>query len=175
VQHAGRIANATAIERHLNNLFFDGQRLAGVGIVAQEGASLPGLLPAAVALLAFWTLAMSDDIDPITIWTVEHQGDHDSLIKVGGVVLQPRISDPQLYNTFRISNIYFMCASISKLSGEFQVAQEPVSEDGARNRRDANLWRRNAAPAASGRRRRTPQGAPLPAGLALVQQHRSPA
>ena len=52
--------------------------------------------------------------------------------KLVGVVLQPRISNPQLYNTFRISNIYFMCASISKLSGEFQVAQEPVSEDGAR-------------------------------------------
>jgi hypothetical protein len=66
---------------------------------------LAGLLPAAVALLAFWTLAVSDDIDPITIGTVAHQGYHDSLIKVGGVGLQPRISDPQLYNIFEDFNL----------------------------------------------------------------------
>jgi hypothetical protein len=100
VQHTGRIANATAIERHLNNLVFDLRRLTGVGIVEQEGAALAGLLPAAVALLAFRTLAVSDDIDSITMWTVEYQGNHDPLIRVGAVILQQRISDPQFYNTF---------------------------------------------------------------------------
>jgi hypothetical protein len=88
VQHTGRIANATAIERHIDNLVFDVWQLARVGIVEQEGATLAGLLPSAVTLLAFRTLAMANDGDPFTIWTVEHQGNHDFLIKVGGVILQ---------------------------------------------------------------------------------------
>jgi hypothetical protein len=37
---------------------------------------------------------------PVTIGTVEHQGHHDSLINVGGVILQQKISDSQFYNTF---------------------------------------------------------------------------
>jgi hypothetical protein len=103
VQHAGRIANTTAIERHLDNPVFDVRRLAGVGIVEQEGASVAGFLPAAVALLAFRTLAVADNIDSITVGTVEHQGNHDPLIRVGSVILQQRISDPQFYNTFTLS------------------------------------------------------------------------
>jgi hypothetical protein len=87
---------------HIDNLVFDVRRLAGVGIAEQEGAALAGLLPAAVALLALRTLAVSDNIDSITIGTVEHPGHHDSLIKVGGVILQQRISDPQFYNTFQM-------------------------------------------------------------------------
>jgi hypothetical protein len=59
-------------------------------------------LAAAVALLAFRTLAVSDNIDSITIGTVEHPGHHESLITVGGVILQQRISDPQVYNTLPI-------------------------------------------------------------------------
>jgi hypothetical protein len=88
VQHTGRITNATAIERHIDNLVFDVLGLTRVGIVEQEGASFAGLLPAAVALLALWALPVSDNIDSITIGTVQHLCNHDSLIDVGGVILQ---------------------------------------------------------------------------------------
>jgi hypothetical protein len=102
VQHACRIADATAIERHLDNLVFDVRGLAGVGIVEQEGASVAGFLPAAVALLAFRTFAVSDNIGPSTIWTVEYKRHHSPLSKkLIVLLLQSRVSDPQLYNIFQ--------------------------------------------------------------------------
>src|SRR5215472_11412935 len=81
MQHACRIANATAIECHIDHLVLYMMRLAWIGIIEEKGTAFARLLTAAVALLALGTGTMSDNIDPITVWTVEHKCNHSSLGK----------------------------------------------------------------------------------------------
>ena len=56
---------------HLDHWVFDVRGLARGGIVNEKGPSCARLLAAAVALLPLWALAVSNDIDPITIRTVK--------------------------------------------------------------------------------------------------------
>src|SRR5215471_20307531 len=81
MQHACRIANATAIACHIDHLVLYMMRLAWIGIIEEKGTAFARLLTAAVALLALGTGTMSDNIDPITVWTVEHKCNHSSLGK----------------------------------------------------------------------------------------------
>src|SRR5215813_2265116 len=81
MQHARRIANATAIECHIDHLVLYMLRLARVGIVEEKGTAFARLLTAPVALLALGTGTMSDNINPITVRTVEHKCNHSSLGK----------------------------------------------------------------------------------------------
>src|SRR5215470_20204860 len=90
MQHACRIANATAIECHIDHPVLYMLRLARVGIVEEKGTAFARLLTAAVALLALGTGTMSDNIDPITVRTVEHKCNHSSLGKRKVVLLLPR-------------------------------------------------------------------------------------
>jgi len=70
VQDAGRIANATGVHGHIDNLLLHLGRLTGIGILQQEGATRTALLAAAIALLALTGLPMSDDIGALTVGAV---------------------------------------------------------------------------------------------------------
>jgi hypothetical protein len=77
VQHAGGIANATGIHRHIDDLLLDRRRLTGVGIVEEKGPSTPlEAGPAPIALLAFRRQTMPDNIASSAIGAVEPLDDH---------------------------------------------------------------------------------------------------
>src|SRR5262245_62083496 len=61
---------------HVDDLLLDVRRLAGIGVLPEERASMTWARPASVALLAFGRGAMPDDIAPLAVGTVEHVGDH---------------------------------------------------------------------------------------------------
>src|SRR5438067_12800131 len=77
MQHARRIANATGVHGHIDDLLLDLRRLTGVAIHQQEGPSTPLEAPAApIALLAFRRQTMLDDIGPLAIGAVQHLHNH---------------------------------------------------------------------------------------------------
>jgi hypothetical protein len=78
VQHPRRIANATGVHRHVDNLALDVRRLPWIRVVEQEGPTRTALLSAAVPLLALPGLAMSDDIGAVTVGTVQDLDAHDA-------------------------------------------------------------------------------------------------
>src|SRR5215468_3183065 len=77
MQHARRIANATGVHRHIDDLLLDLRRLTGVAIHQQEGPSTPlAARPAPIALLAFRGQTMLDNIGPLAIGAVQHLHNH---------------------------------------------------------------------------------------------------
>ncbi len=78
MQHPGRIANATGIHGHLNDLVFHLLGLARVRLVQKKRASTIRAHTAPIPLLPFWRRAMPNDIGPLAIWTVQHLGNHSA-------------------------------------------------------------------------------------------------
>src|SRR5438132_4629120 len=121
MQYACGIANATAIECHIDHLVLHVLGLARVGIVEEKSTALARLLTAAVALFALGTCPMSDNIDAITVWTVEHKCHHSSLGKNRSVFSCQRVPDPQLYNTFGwlfMAKLFLDCGEVARLGND---------------------------------------------------------
>jgi len=78
VQHAGGVANATGIQGHIDNLLLHRRRLSWVARVQEKGAPGTVLLAAAVALLTLTRLGMADDIDPVTVGTMQDLENHET-------------------------------------------------------------------------------------------------
>ena len=78
MQDTGGVTNATGIHRHLDDLLFDRRRLSWVALVQEEGTTDTVLLAAAVALLPLPSLAMADNICPVTVGTVQELENHDA-------------------------------------------------------------------------------------------------
>lgn len=78
MQDTSRVANATGIHRHLDDLLFDLRRLPGIAIVQKKRPS-PSLaaLAAPVAWLALTGVAVSDDIGALAMGTMQDLDDHD--------------------------------------------------------------------------------------------------
>jgi hypothetical protein len=77
-QDTSRVATATGIHRHLDDLLFDLRRLPSLAIVQQKRASLSlSALAAPVALLALTGVAVSDDIGALAMGTMQDLDDHD--------------------------------------------------------------------------------------------------
>jgi hypothetical protein len=78
MQDTSRVANATGIHRHLDDLLLDRRRLPGIAIVQKKCVS-PSLsaLSAPVALLALTGVAVSDDISALAMGTMQDLDDHD--------------------------------------------------------------------------------------------------
>ena len=70
MQHARRIANATGIHGHVDDLLFDLRRLTWVAIVEQECTTGTVLLSAPVPLLALTGCAMAHNIRTVAVETV---------------------------------------------------------------------------------------------------------
>jgi hypothetical protein len=80
VQHACRIAHATGIEGHINDLLLHRRRLTGAGICQQKDPPTPlTACPTPIPLLAFSRQTMSHDIGSVTVWTMQHLGNPASL------------------------------------------------------------------------------------------------
>jgi hypothetical protein len=62
MQHARRSTHAAGVHRHVDDLVRDRGGVTGVRVIQQEGAPLAGVFLAAVALLPWARLAMSDNI-----------------------------------------------------------------------------------------------------------------
>ncbi len=77
MQHARRIAHASGVHRHVDDLLFDPGCVTGVGGIQQEGASIAQGLLAAVSLLPLARRAMSDDICTLAVWAMQDLHDHD--------------------------------------------------------------------------------------------------
>jgi len=76
VQDTCSIANATGVHGHIDHLLLHPQRLTGIRILQQEGATRTALLAAAVALLALTGLPMADNIRALTVGAVQDLDDH---------------------------------------------------------------------------------------------------
>jgi hypothetical protein len=77
MQHARRIANATGVHRHIDDLLLDLRRLTGVALHQQKGPSTPREAHTApIALLAFRRQTMLDNIGPLAIRAVQHLRHH---------------------------------------------------------------------------------------------------
>ena len=76
MQHARRIANATGVHRHVDDLLFDLGGVTGVAVIQEESASVAYRLLATVALLALAGLTMADDIGPLAVGAVQDLHDH---------------------------------------------------------------------------------------------------
>jgi hypothetical protein len=83
VQDTSGIANATGIQRHIDDLSLDLRGLTGVCIVQQKGAAGTVVLSAAIPLLALPGLAMPDDIGALTVGTVQDLHAHDATLVLG--------------------------------------------------------------------------------------------
>ena len=77
MQDTGGVTNATGIHRHLDDLLFDRRRLPWVAIVQEEGTTGTVLLAAAVPLLPLPPLAMTDNIGPLAVETMQDVEHHD--------------------------------------------------------------------------------------------------
>jgi hypothetical protein len=77
VQHARRVADATGIHGHIDNLLLHVKGLPCVSVVQQKGVTCTGLLSAAVPLLALPGLAMADNIGALTVGTMQGLEDHE--------------------------------------------------------------------------------------------------
>src|SRR6266540_4768181 len=88
MQHARGIANATGVHGHIDDVLFRSRRLTGIGIFQQKGppTSLKART-APIALLAFRRQTMSHDIGPVTVWTMQHLGNHGPPTKLVALVL----------------------------------------------------------------------------------------
>jgi hypothetical protein len=78
VQDPRGIAEPTGIHGHLDDLLFDRRRLTRVAIVQQKGTTGTALLAAPIPLLALPGLAMTDNIRPLAVGTVEDLENHDA-------------------------------------------------------------------------------------------------
>ena len=78
MHHPRRIANATGVHGHINDLLRDGRRLPGVGILQEKRAPMLRARATPLPLLAFRRGAMPDDSGPVAIGTVPHLGNHRS-------------------------------------------------------------------------------------------------
>src|SRR6266702_5553542 len=88
MQHARGITNATGVHGHIDDLLLHLRRLTGVGIVQQKGPPTPlKARTAPIALLAFRRQTMSHDISPVTVWTMQHLGNHGPPTKLVALVL----------------------------------------------------------------------------------------
>ncbi len=76
MQHPRRIANATGIHRHLDDLLLDLRRLPGIGVLQEKRAPTIRACAAPIALLAFRRCTMADDIGPVAIGAVQHVSNH---------------------------------------------------------------------------------------------------
>ena len=77
MQDTGGITNATGMHRHVDDLLFDRRRLPWVALVQEEGTTGTGLLAAAVPLLPLPPLAMTDNIGPLAVETMQDVEHHD--------------------------------------------------------------------------------------------------
>src|SRR5262245_52612834 len=77
MEHARRIANAAGVHRHVEDLLFDPGGVTGVSVIQQKRAPLACVFLATVALLPLARRAMSDDIGPLAVWTMQDLQDHD--------------------------------------------------------------------------------------------------
>ena len=77
MEHARRIANATGVHRHGDDLLFDPGCVTGVRVSQQKSAPFAGVFLAAIALLPLARRAMSDDIGPVAVWAMQDLHDHD--------------------------------------------------------------------------------------------------
>src|SRR5262249_4202878 len=82
-QHPGRIANATRIQGHIDDLVLDRRRLTRVGIGQQKCSPTSRARATPVALLAVRRGAMPDDIGALAIGAVEDLGHHHSSLSQG--------------------------------------------------------------------------------------------
>src|SRR5262252_782037 len=78
MQHPCGVTNATRIEGHVDNLALHPRRLPRVAIVQEEGTTGTALCSAAVSLLALPSLAMADEVGPVTIGTVQDLENHEA-------------------------------------------------------------------------------------------------
>ena len=63
MEHARRIANATGVHRHGDDLLFDPGCVTGISVIQQKSAPFASVFLAAIALLPLARRAMSDDIE----------------------------------------------------------------------------------------------------------------
>jgi len=78
MQDACGVANPTGIHRHVDDLLLHRRRLPSITIVQQEGTPGTALLAAPVPLLSLTSLAMADDIGPLTVGTGQELENHDA-------------------------------------------------------------------------------------------------
>src|SRR5712691_7258693 len=78
MQDACGVANPTGIHRHVDDLLLHRRRLPSITLVQQEGAPGTALLAAPVPLLSLTSLAMADDIGPLTVGTGQELENHDA-------------------------------------------------------------------------------------------------
>src|SRR5713226_1146851 len=78
MQDACGVANPTGMHRHVDDLLLHRRRLPSITLVQQEGAPGTALLAAPVPLLALTSLAMADDIGPLTVGTGQELENHDA-------------------------------------------------------------------------------------------------
>jgi hypothetical protein len=77
VQDTSRVATATGLHRHLDDLLFDLRSLSGMARVQKKRASVSiSARPAAVALFAFRRLVMQDHIGALAMGTMHDLDDH---------------------------------------------------------------------------------------------------
>jgi hypothetical protein len=78
MQHTRCIADATGMQRHLDDLLLHICGLPRVAIVQQKRPTGTGVLAAAVALFALPGLAMADNIRAVTMRTMDDLKDHEA-------------------------------------------------------------------------------------------------
>ena len=77
MQHAGGIAHATGIQRHIDNLLLHLRGLPRVGLLQEKRPpASQATRPASVPLLAFSGHAMAHNICPVTVGTMQHLRNH---------------------------------------------------------------------------------------------------
>ena len=76
MQHPRRIANATGLHRHLDELLLALRRLPGIGVLQEKRAPTIRAGAAPIALLAFRRCPMADDIGPVALGAVQHLSNH---------------------------------------------------------------------------------------------------
>ena len=76
MEHARRIANATGVHRHVDDLLLDLGGVTGVAVLQEESAPVAYRLLATIALLALAGLPMADDVGPLAVGAMQDLHNH---------------------------------------------------------------------------------------------------
>ena len=76
MEHARRIADATGVHRHVDDLLLDLGGVTGVAVLQQESTPVAYRLLAIIALLALAGLPMADDIGPLAVRAMQDVHNH---------------------------------------------------------------------------------------------------
>ena len=76
MEHARRIANATGVHRHVDDLLLDLGGVTGVAVLQQERAPVAYRLLTTRALLTLAGFPMADDIGPLAVGAMQDLHNH---------------------------------------------------------------------------------------------------